>query len=131
MEIALELAQGTEPKLWAVALRQELGLKEAEGRMAGEAEKGTGCCRWRKEEEGSAQQTHGLVDGVLAEHPLVAQCCNDTLSEPRGAQAGGLQRSGRQASALSLVPSVIHSGCKKSNFVKAACGWLMEPLENL
>ena len=87
MEIALELAQGTEPKLWAVALRQELGLKEAEGRMAGEAEKGTGCCRWRKEEEGSAQQTHGLVAaGMLAEHPLVAQCCNDTLSEPRGAQ---------------------------------------------
>lgn len=66
-------------------LRQELGLKEAEGRMAGEGGKGTGCSRWRKE-EGSAQQTHLLVAAeLLVVHPLVAQCCNDTLSEPRGA----------------------------------------------
>lgn len=35
--------------------------------MAGEAGKGAGCSRWRKEEAGPAQQTH-LLGGSRAAH---------------------------------------------------------------
>lgn len=69
-----------------------------------------------REEAGPAQWTQlPQATGLLTQHPLVAPWCSDTPSEPQGAQAGGLQRSGHQTSALSLVPAVIHAGCKKSD----------------
>lgn len=75
------------------------------------------------EEAGPAQWTQlPQAARLLTQHPLVAPWCSDTPSEPQGAQAGGLQRSGQhqgaggqQTSALSLVPAVIHAGCKKSD----------------